>query len=266
MDNDDTLDVVATACNANEVVWYEAPSWTKHFIDHNLNGAYDVYVADMDGDNNLDVVATGATADDVVWYEAPFWTKHFIDPDLDGAACVYVADMDDDNDLDVVATGATADDVVWYEAPFWTKHFIDPDLDGAYSVFVADMDDDNDLDVVAGGYNADNIVWYENPLGIEEEIASNQPNVIGLSQPFPNPFSEKTDIRYQIPDNSIVSLKIYDATGRLVKQWDNTTIQQSGHVIWDGRNNFGKRVPTGVYFLKLSTEQFSTTKQLLLVK
>ena len=43
--------------------------WTKHYIDEDLDGATDVYVADIDDNNDLDIVATAGTTDDVVWYE-----------------------------------------------------------------------------------------------------------------------------------------------------------------------------------------------------
>jgi hypothetical protein len=266
MDNDNDLDVIATGYNTDDVVWYEAPVWTKHIIDENLASAYGVYVADMDNDNDLDVIATAPSADDVVWYEAPTWIKHPIDENLDYACGVYVADMDNDNDLDVVAVGYSADDVVWYEAPTWTKHPIDESLVDANGVYVADMDNDNDLDVVATGYSADDVVWYESSVRIEEETAVNQTSVISLIQPFPNPFKEITDIRYQIGDISKTNLKIYDATGKLIRQWDNATIQQSNHVIWDGKNNRGERVSVGVYFVGLTTNQNKQIRKLLMVK
>jgi len=54
---------------ATDVVWYEAPGWTKHIIDDDLGGAYGIFIANMDNDSDLDIVATGLWAGDVVWYE-----------------------------------------------------------------------------------------------------------------------------------------------------------------------------------------------------
>jgi hypothetical protein len=191
------------------------------------------------------------------------WIEHVIDPYLLGAYGVYVADMDNDNGLDVVATARTANDVVWYEAPFWTKHYIDQDFCDAYGVFVANIDGDNDLDVIATGLYADDVVWYESSLEIDEEITSDQTDVISFLQPFPNPFNERTEIRYQTGNSSKASLKIYDVSGRWVRQWDNMTIRQSDHIIWDGTDNLGIKVPTGIYFVELTVEQM---RKLLLVK
>lgn len=120
------VDVVATGFNADDVVWYEAPSdptgiWTKHNIDINLNRASYVYVGDIDGENVTDVAATSAGSHDVVWYESPAdpidtWTKHTIDDDLQGARGISIADIDGINRSDIVAVGFNVWDVVWYEA------------------------------------------------------------------------------------------------------------------------------------------------------
>ena len=70
IDVDDTLDVVVTGYNVDDVVWYENdhPNWPKHTIDGNLDGANDIITADIDGDSNQDVIVTGYYANKVVWY------------------------------------------------------------------------------------------------------------------------------------------------------------------------------------------------------
>lgn len=84
----------------------------------------------------------------------------------------------------------------------------------------------------------------------------------------PNPFSSNTDIRYQIPSeaDSRVDLRIYDAAGRLVKQWNYQTMQLSDHIIWDGRDNSGRKVASGVYFIKLEAGDYSATERVLLIQ
>jgi len=61
--------VVATGYGADVVVWYEAPTWTKHVIDPDLSGAHFLSVSDIDNDNDLDVIVNGYLAREVVWYE-----------------------------------------------------------------------------------------------------------------------------------------------------------------------------------------------------
>ena len=85
-------------------------------------------------------------------------------------------------------------------------------------MYVADIDDDNDLDVLVTGYYLDDVVWYESTVGVEEETTSNSPSVIALAQPYPNPFKEKTDIKFSVGRSAKgVELKIYDATGKFIR-------------------------------------------------
>jgi hypothetical protein len=118
IDGDDTLDVVATGMDVDEVVWYENSNltWDKHTIDNDLNGSRTVTVADFDGDTDLDVAATGYYADDVVWYENNdlTWTKYTIDGSLDEANMIYASDIDGDTAQDLVVAGISAGGVVWY--------------------------------------------------------------------------------------------------------------------------------------------------------
>jgi hypothetical protein len=178
INGDSTLDVVSGGFNSDDIVWFENGggipiSWTRHNIDDSLDGANNVYVADIDSDNDPDVVATGNHAHDLVWYENnlpdTIWPKHFIDGNLLGALFPYVADIDGDTLLDVVATGRDADVIVWYEndgltPPGWTEHTIDDSLAGASIVSSGDIDGDGMMDVAATGQDANVVVWYKNNL------------------------------------------------------------------------------------------------------
>ena len=54
LDGDNDLDVAATGLQADDVIWYEGPSWTQHFIQESLDGANGMQIADIDGDDTLD--------------------------------------------------------------------------------------------------------------------------------------------------------------------------------------------------------------------
>ncbi|UCG92789.1 MAG: T9SS type A sorting domain-containing protein, partial [candidate division WOR-3 bacterium] len=84
---------------------------------------------------------------------------------------------------------------------------------------------------------------------------------------YPNPFSSKIDIRYQITDNSQkISLKIFDIAGRLVRQFDDKTIRQSNHITWDAKDNSGRRVSSGVYFVRLDGENHRDAAKIILIE
>ncbi len=92
-------------------------------------------------------------------------------------------------------------------------------------------------------------------------------NIFNLSQNHPNPFSSNTWISYSLPDNGNVSLTIYDLTGELVRTLQNGHQPAGKHtVMWDGLNDFGNRVSSGIYFYSLKTEGFVETKKLFKLK
>ena len=78
LNGDNKLDIVATAGRSNDVVWYQAPDWTKNFIDANFSAASGLCLADVNRDQNLDVVVGGLPR--IVWCEAPGWSQHVIHP------------------------------------------------------------------------------------------------------------------------------------------------------------------------------------------
>ena len=110
-------------------------------------------------------------------------------------------------------------------------------------------------------------------VGIEENALRHTPDALRLLQVYPNPFRHKTDIRYEIPEEvdsrqkSVVSMKIYDATGRLVKDFRLTpNALRLTQISWDGTNQANRLLPSGVYFLKLEVGDYSATEKLLLIR
>jgi hypothetical protein len=90
-----------------------------------------------------------------------------------------------------------------------------------------------------------------------------------LSQNYPNPFNPVTAIRYSIRSQTHVSLKIYDVAGRLVMTLvDRVQAPKEGgyKVTWNGLNNAGNHVASGIYFYRLVTADRTFTKKMLLLK
>jgi len=83
----------------------------------------------------------------------------------------------------------------------------------------------------------------------------------------PNPFSNTTVIRYQMRDASPkqVSMKVYDITGRLVRQLNNPTIQPSNQIVWDGTDNSGRRVSSGTYIVRIATDHDIVNRAVVLI-
>jgi len=93
------------------------------------------------------------------------------------------------------------------------------------------------------------------------------PVAFALYETSPNPFSAHTVIRYALPTDAQVKLNIYDASGRKVKALVNGTEAAGYHnVNWDARDDYGRRVSSGVYFVKFEAEDHVQTRKLLLLK
>ncbi|MDR3665229.1 MAG: T9SS type A sorting domain-containing protein, partial [Ignavibacteriaceae bacterium] len=83
-----------------------------------------------------------------------------------------------------------------------------------------------------------------------------------LSQNYPNPFNPSTTIQYSIPSRSLVTLRIYDITGRELVTLLNGEINPGSYEI----NFKASKLPTGVYFYTLRANSFVSTKKMLLIK
>jgi hypothetical protein len=88
----------------------------------------------------------------------------------------------------------------------------------------------------------------------------------------PNPFNEKTEIKFQFPadskQKSIASIKIYDIIGQLVKSFKVATNYSllSNSLSWNGCDAQGKEVPCGVYFINLDIENHNLTRKAILMR
>ncbi len=84
---------------------------------------------------------------------------------------------------------------------------------------------------------------------------------------FPNPFNPKTTIKFALSSAETVHLNVYDLSGRMVKTLvDGPMAAQDHEVIWDGKDDSGSRVASGVYFYKLVAGDFTATEKMVMLK
>jgi hypothetical protein len=93
------------------------------------------------------------------------------------------------------------------------------------------------------------------------------PISFALHQNYPNPFNPVTTLRYDLPENGLVNITIYDMLGRQVKTLINQ-IQDVGYrsVIWDATNDYGKPVSAGIYLYQIQAGEYISTKKMVLLK
>ena len=102
---------------------------------------------------------------------------------------------------------------------------------------------------------------------ISNDIYGIYPNYFSLHQNYPNPFNPTTTIKYELPIDAFVNIKIYDLTGRLVKTLINRK-QSAGYkeVNWSGIDNSGKPATAGLYLCSFEAGGFRHTKKMVLLK
>ncbi len=93
------------------------------------------------------------------------------------------------------------------------------------------------------------------------------PKVYQLFQNYPNPFNPITTIRFDLPEATDVQLVVYDIAGRRIATLMNGYVSAGEHrVVWDGRDDAGNRVASGVYIYRLQAGEFVASRKMLLVR
>ncbi len=93
------------------------------------------------------------------------------------------------------------------------------------------------------------------------------PTTFTLSQNYPNPFNPSTQISFSLPEQTDVSLDVYNVLGKKVRVLINESFAAGNHtVVWDGRNDAGAEVASGIYFYRMMTEMNHQTKKMLFLK
>jgi subtilisin family serine protease len=93
------------------------------------------------------------------------------------------------------------------------------------------------------------------------------PREFGLDQNYPNPFNPSTRIGFALPEQSEVNLVIYDLLGRQVRNLYSGELQAGYQLVaWDGTNDEGDSMPSGVYFYRLQAGDLQQSRKMLMIK
>ena len=126
-------------------------------------------------------------------------------------------------------------------------------------------------DAKAQGINADGIATLEQLLTLVLQQA-NPPKETALFANYPNPFNPETWIPYQLAKPTEVTVSIHSAAGKLVRTLELGQLPAGAYqdkdraAYWDGRNEQGESVASGVYFYTLKAGDFSATEKMLIRK
>ncbi len=105
----------------------------------------------------------------------------------------------------------------------------------------------------------------DHPLGVYGSTVSRiVPVVSGV---YPNPFNSKVTISFNLPFNNPASLAVYSLTGQRIRSLISRSFPAGAHsIVWDGRDDSGRPVSSGVYIARLVSGRSSSTRKLLLMK
>ena len=109
-------------------------------------------------------------------------------------------------------------------------------------------------------------------IQLTELVAYEIPTETELLHNYPNPFNPETWIPYRLAEDAFVTLTIYDQTGHVVRTLDvghqiaSAYETRSKAIYWDGRNEVGETVASGVYFYHLSAGDYSATRKMVILK
>ena len=187
---------------------------------------------------------------------------------------VFAADLDGDGDNDLAVTNRNSGTVsvlmnngdgvfapkVDYAAGRHPKSVYISDLDG---------DGDNDLAVANGRGNTVSVLLNVLAPAIteEEEPSSNVPKIYCLSQNYPNPFNLRTVIQYYVSLQSHINICIYNIMGQKVAILLDREIDVGEHsIVWDGIDDSGKSLASGVYVYRMKADKFVHNRKLSLMR
>jgi len=124
-----------------------------------------------------------------------------------------------------------------------------------------------DIRLEPGEYHIFTDVPLKTPKTQILEAPSATPTSFGLWQNFPNPFNPNTTITFSIPTGGQTSLVVFNLAGQKIKTlWQGWTMRGEHAVSWDGLDEKGRQVSSGVYLYRLTTSDRSTTRKMLLTR
>ncbi len=105
------------------------------------------------------------------------------------------------------------------------------------------------------------------PTAVEEMPSEQLPEHFNLSQNYPNPFNPSTTIDFTVPKKGKVRIVVYNLLGQQVVTLIDQPISAGVYrAVWDGCNEAGHPVASGIYFYRMEADNFVTTKKMILLK
>ncbi|MCX6142122.1 MAG: T9SS type A sorting domain-containing protein, partial [Ignavibacteriales bacterium] len=117
------------------------------------------------------------------------------------------------------------------------------------------------------GRMADENLSAINATGVERDKDKEVPTEYALLTNYPNPFNPSTTIRFQLPARSNVRVLVYDITGREIRTLVNDNVDAGSYSVrWEGEDNAGRTVTSGVYIVRMNAGYYTKTQKVVLLR
>ena len=292
LDGDGDLEIAAGNDNGNlYVLHHDATIMAEFDTGDDIRGG--ITVADLDGNGSLELLFTGYDDHVHVWdpvtnTELAGWPVDIGSNSLTGPVA---ADLDNDGDLEVVTSTKSGnihafhhDGIPLTQFPFTVAGNVES------TPAIGDLDNDGDFELIFGTTMGLQVIDVKSEAG---EVASWKlhrgnrhrsgyygltlaavdpdemitPLAFHVSRNYPNPFNPITTFRVTAAEQSKLEVSVYDVSGRLVNRLINDNMNAGIHTVqWDGRNQGGYFVPTGVYFLQVISGENQHMQKMALIK
>jgi len=284
LDADSDIDIVSSTLDVPSgnryFAWYEnlgGGTFFRHVFDV-LQGTEDVanvFVADVDRDGLLDITVARLTENSIWWYEdtgSHVYSPHVVTTTFsESPSRVWVTDLDNDSDQDIVAVGGgnTSGEVAYWEnngVQTFTYHSIDATVGRRQGLFVVDIDQDSVDDLLVTDAFPSELVWYDN-LGTGTAVGNTPTSArVQIHPNVPNPFNPSTTIGFEVSPAGGVDVDVFSPAGAKVRTLVHESLDAGTHEVrWDGRDDAGRRVASGVYIARVRAHGVSRTHKMLLL-
>lgn len=268
------------------------PSWTSAFSGYGSG----ITLADVDFDGDRDLVTGGwwqplriYSNQAGVFTTSPQWTSAtgsvveaivFADYDHDGLDTVVYQWPGDGTrglfylpraPLQSLSTVMAGSDTLWpdeYACDLengWISLSMAPAID---TLLVVKAVVSHDIDMAVSNWDSDDGNYiFKNTIQVNAIHEDRQPRKTALYPNFPNPFNPSTRIRFFVSEPRNVSMDVFNVRGQLVKTLVRGRLSAGEHTIeWNGRDAMGHPAASGVYVVRLTTDRFSKSEKMLLIK
>ena len=282
----------------NSIIWDNTPTAVSLFGTGDIDITYSDIDGGFDGEGNIDadpLFTDTNSGDYTITDESPCKDAGTADTDGDGEDDItdYNGSAPDMGAFEItlpVITGFTFYTFDTYISLTW-----DPTNQDGFQYYLLERSTDEEFaeDIVSNyvtiNYYEDNemeydteyfyrVSYYTNNWSEYSEVISvtlqwldvdgeQLPTVYALHQNYPNPFNPTTQIKYDLPEDAMVSITIYDIMGRSIRSLVKSQ-QTAGYrsIQWNATNNLGEPVSAGMYIYTIQAGEFSQTRKMILLK